>query len=124
MKNKILLYITVSLFLNIAAEARPNPIDNKEEMGYNQSSFRNLITDCLERSDANSCHKAGVYILTYRDKQGEAIKYLNNACELGKGRSCEYLGDMYAKHYKQTAQDYYEKGCLRQSVQACKKAKK
>lgn len=124
MKNRLLLYIAASLFLSVAAEARPNPIDNKEDMGSNQSSFRNLITDCLERSDANSCHKAGVYMLTYRDKQQEALKYIDNACELGKGTSCKYLGDMYAKHYKQKSQDYYEKGCLRQSVQACRKAKK
>jgi len=124
MKKKPLLSIIFFLSLGIFAVARPAPTDNKEAMSKNKSSFRNLVIDCLERSDSKSCHKAGVYILKHRDNQKKGVKYIAKACELGRGQSCKYLGDMYAKHYPETSQEYYEKGCLRNSKSACRLADK
>jgi len=123
MKKKIAVFIIFFIGLSIASQARPSPIDNKHDIALDNATFRNFVIDCLERSDATSCHKAGIYILNYRQNQKKAIIYFKKACELGRGPSCKYLGDMYAKYYKKTSQEYYEKGCLRKSKSACRLAK-
>jgi len=115
-----LVHITLFFVaLGTLATARPSPVENKAALSSGHETFRNLVIDCLERSDATSCHKAGVYILVHRDDQKKGVEYIDNACELGKGSSCKYLGDMYFKHHNKKAQKYYEKGCLRNSKRAC-----
>ena len=107
---------------------RVPPLVAEDNLLHHSSTFRQLITDCLERSKSLSCHRAGVYFINERGEFKNGVKYINASCELGRGYSCTLLGSYYQRGYgvKKNpilAKEYYNKGCLRESQQGCKKYK-
>jgi len=124
--KKTLILSAIALLSVTNSQARNFPTESEVNLDFHKSTFRELITDCTERSKSLSCHRAGVYYIKVRADYTNGIRYLNNSCELGRGYSCTLIGDYYrdgliVKKDLIKAKDYYNKGCLRNSESGCKK---
>ena len=112
--------------LSVGAEARVNPTESETRLDFRWSTFRELLTDCTERSKSLSCHRAGIYYIKKRHDYTNGVRFLKTACTLGRGYSCTLLGDFYkegkiVKRDIYKAQEYYDKGCVRESGSGCRK---
>jgi len=128
LKRLQILNIAIASILlgTVLATARPSPVYSEKQLDTKTTNFRNLIVDCTERSKSLSCHRAGVYYIDIRKDYKNGIEFLNNACNLGRGYSCTLAGDYYrqGKIVKKdliVAKSFYNKGCIRESQDGCKK---
>ena len=132
--SKNIKILTIATILSIAISTviadsgwyptRKSPFQTNRELETRATNQRDLITDCLERNINLSCHRAGVWLIKHHKYQ-EGIKYIDNACTLGRGYSCRVLGLYYMNSNivdtnLTKAKGYFEQGCLRHDNKSCK----